>query len=371
MKQFIVLGSTGSIGRCCLKIIEKNPERFGVAALACGSNVRLMREQIEAFCPQNVYLACGEKPAANVRYAESLAELVAMTQADAVLVATTGSAAVLAVKTAIEKGMQVLLANKETLVCAGGVITALARRYHAKLIPVDSEHSAIWQCMQGRCNESPVRLILTASGGAFRDLTLSQLEHVTPEAALRHPNWDMGSKITIDCATMVNKALEVIEAKWLFDMPMERIDCIQHRESIVHSMAEFRDGSVIAEMSYPTMEIPITLAMTYPARIDTGVNRLNFAEVAKLTFEPIDEKKYPCFTLARQCGIEGGILPAVMSAANEVAVERFLDGRIKFTQISEVLKRVLDRFKNIGKPSLEEILDADTKARKIAYKLTK
>lgn len=368
IKRIAVIGSTGSIGTSCLNIVRNNLTRYQIVALAAGENVAALESQIEEFKPQYYFLASGAvcRGAAAV---SSIAEICALSCVDAVLFASSGFTSCDGVLTAIAHGKQVLLANKETLVCAGEIIMREAKKKGMEIIPVDSEHSAVWQSI-GSSRAYLNRIILTASGGAFRDTDRDKLFYMRAEDALRHPNWNMGKKITVDSASLMNKGLEVIEAHFLFDVPYCKIECVLHRESIVHSMVEFTDGAVIAELSYPSMEIPISLALSYPERIPTSVPPLDFTKQSKLSFEPIDEEKFPCFRLARQVACSGGIMPTVMNAANEVAVAKFLSGEICFGQIFEMVEKTVSGYRNILDPTLLDIFEADADARHITKQTT-
>lgn len=294
-------------------------------------------------------------------------EIATNAEVDVLLVGTTGKAGLLPALAALKAGKAVALANKEALVMAGAILTDAARRHGGQLRPVDSEHSAIWQCLWGEDSGNIRRLILTASGGAFRDLSLDELKHVTPEQALQHPTWDMGPKITVDSATLFNKGLETIEARWLFDVPLDRVEVLQHRESIVHSLVEFSDGSVKAQLGVPDMRLPILLALTYPERArDPQTPPLDLAAIGKLHFAEIDRERFPLMQLAIEAGLRGGTYLAVLAAADEIAVQHFLDGRIGFLDITCVVESVLSKHDGIADPELEDILAADEWARRQA-----
>ncbi|HLB26978.1 MAG TPA: 1-deoxy-D-xylulose-5-phosphate reductoisomerase, partial [Dehalococcoidia bacterium] len=314
----VVLGSTGSIGRQTLDVVRSLPGRFNVIGLAAGGNVTLLEEQAREFRPR---FACCEREGEYLRgrvsakWAE-MEEMAAHPDADLVVVATTGTAGLAPTLAALRAGKTVALATKEVLVMAGQLLTAEARRHKAQLRPIDSEHSAIWQCLWGEQPGSVERIVLTASGGPFRDTPPEELDRVTAEQALRHPNWQMGQKITVDSATLLNKGLECIEARWLFDVPLERIEVVLHRESIVHSLVEFRDGSVKAQLGAPDMRLPIQCALTYPERLPgTTVPRLDLSRIGTLNFGTPDMKRYPCLSLALEAGRRGGTFPAVLCAA--------------------------------------------------------
>ena len=369
-----ILGSTGSIGRQTLDVVRSLPGKFNIIALAAGTNVTLLEEQAREFRPrllcagrEEEYLSDrisrGEIPG---RWAE-MEEMAAHSAVDLVVIATVGSAGLGPTMAAVRAGKAVALANKEVLVMAGHIITAEARRRHAELRPIDSEHSAVWQCLWGESAEAVERIILTASGGPFRDLPREELARVTAEEALRHPNWQMGQKITVDSATLLNKGLECIEARWLFDVPLDRIDVILHRESIVHSLVEFRDGSLKAQLGVPDMRLPIQCALTYPERLPgASVPRLDLKLIGPLNFGIPDLKQFPCLALALEAGRRGGSCPAVLAAADEIAVQHFLAGHIAFLDIPHSIEDALSSHEAIANPSLEEVLAADAWARGFA-----
>jgi len=369
-----ILGSTGSIGRQTLDVVRSLPGKLNVIALAAGTNVTLLEEQAREFRPRFVCsgreeeyvrdrITRGELPG---RWAE-MEEMVANPAVDVVVVATAGAAGLGPTMAALKAGKAVALANKEVLVMAGHLITAEARRHKAELRPIDSEHSAIWQCLWGESSEAVERIILTASGGPFRDKPREELGRVTAQEALRHPNWQMGQKITVDSATLLNKGLECIEARWLFDVPLERIEVILHRESILHSAVEFRDGSVKAQLGVPDMRLPIQCALTYPERLPgASVPKLDLKLIATLNFGTPDMRQYPCLGLALEAGRRGGSCPAVLAAADEIAVQHFLAGHIGYLDIPRAISDALNRHKDIVNPSLEEVLAADAWARSFA-----
>ncbi len=371
IKRLAVLGSTGSIGRQTLDVVRALPNRFRVVGLAAGRNISLLTKQIDEFKPE---FACfspvdGEDKKERPRPADlncqlsSLEEIACCPQVDTVVIATSGKAGLPPALAAIKAGKNVALANKEALVMAGEIITGEAKTSGARILPVDSEHSAIWQCLNGE-NQKPARLILTASGGPFHGYPLPKLREVTAAQALKHPSWRMGKKVTIDSATLMNKGLEVIEARWLFDMSLDSIQVIIHPQSIIHSMVEFIDGSVKAQMSYPDMRLPIQYALSYPERLaNPGLLRVDWSTVSSLTFEPPDFNSFPCLKLAVEAGKRGGTYPAVLCAADEVAVEMFLSQRLGFADIAEFIGRTLEQHRAIGHPCIEEILAADAWAR--------
>jgi 1-deoxy-D-xylulose-5-phosphate reductoisomerase len=362
-----ILGSTGSIGRQTLDIIASLPERFEVVALTAGSNSEQLRRQVDRFSPKLAHLDNGAAElGAGVEWA-SAEEIARHADVDVLLVATTGRAGLLPALSALKAGKAVALANKEALVMAGGILTEAARMYGGELRPVDSEHSAIWQCLWGEDPGKVRRLILTASGGAFRDYSMDQLARVTPEQALNHPTWNMGRKITVDSATLFNKGLETIEARWLFDVPLDKVDVVQHRESIIHSLVEFSDGSVKAQLGVPDMRLPILLALTYPERApEPQTPQLDLAAVGKLHFGRVDRMRFPMLQMAIDAGMRGGTYPAVLAAADEIAVQQFLESRIGFVEIASVVDSVLSEHSGIADPELEDISAADEWARRQA-----
>jgi len=368
MKRIAVLGSTGSIGRQTLEVVRSFPDKFEVVAIAGKNNIALLREQVAEFNPRLVYPDPGEISGISVRtQCLALEEMASHPDVDMVVVATAGKAGLGLTLAAIRAGKKVALANKEVLVMAGELITTEAKRNQADLYPIDSEHSAIWQCLIGEDNKEISRLILTASGGPFRQRTERQLADVTPEEALRHPTWQMGVKVTIDSATLMNKGMELIEARWLFNIPLSRIEVVIHPQSIVHSIVEFVDGSAKAQLSMPDMRLPIQYALTYPERWESPYRQeIDLGKVGLLQFEPPDLNRFPSLRLAMQAGEKGGTYPAVLSAADEVAIELFLSKRIRFTDIASLVSRTLDRHEVVNEPSLEEIMAADAWARKTA-----
>ena len=378
MKRLVILGSTGSIGQQALDVVRRLPGELEVLGLAAGRNVDLLTRQIAEHHPR--YFAA-EGPVAPdtvggaVRL--SLNELAGLPDADLVLVATVGSVGLAPTLAAIHAGTTIALANKEVLVVAGEVVAEEARREGVPLLPVDSEHNALWQCLEGEAPlgewspESKVaRLVLTASGGAFRDRPLDSLAGVTPAEALAHPNWQMGPKVTVDSATLLNKGFEVIEARWLFGLPYDRIDVVMHRQSVVHSLVEFADGSLKAQLGPPDMRLPIQYALTYPRRRPSPVARLDLAALGNLTFGPLDEARYPCFRLARSAAEAGGTYPAALSGADESAVDLFLGGAIRFPDISRLIEQVLAEHRSTANPALGDCVAASdwsaARARELA-----
>jgi 1-deoxy-D-xylulose-5-phosphate reductoisomerase len=362
IKRVAVLGSTGSIGRQTLEVISALPHRFSVIGLAAGRNTDLLAEQISQFQPKLVY---SQNKAFSTSAGYEFLPLEAMAshpEVDIVVMATSGKWGLKPTLAAVKAGKRVALANKESLVMAGEIITREAKLSGAQLRPVDSEHSAIWQCLEGE-KQKAARIILTASGGPFLHYSPDQLAGVTPEQALKHPSWRMGKKVTIDSATLMNKGLEVIEARWLFDMPFDNIRILIHPQSIVHSMVEFADGSVKAQLGQPDMRLPIQYALTYPERLENPqLPHLDWDNIKELTFEPPDFDSFPCLKLAIEAGKKGGTYPAVLCAADETAVELFLSKRIKFTDIPRLVGQALEEHKSIAHPTLEEILAADSQA---------
>ncbi|MBP1991301.1 1-deoxy-D-xylulose-5-phosphate reductoisomerase [Paenibacillus eucommiae] len=375
-KRIAILGSTGSIGTQTLDVIANEPERFQVDALAGGYNIALLIEQAKQFRPKIVSAATKEladelalhvPSDTKVLYGEQgLLEVAAGTEADFVVTALVGSQGLKPTLAAIEAGKNIGLANKETLVSAGHIVIDAAKRKGVSLLPVDSEHSAIFQCLNGENRSEIAQITLTASGGSFRDRTRKELEGVTVEQALRHPNWSMGAKITIDSATMVNKGLEVIEARWLFGLGYDQIGVIIHPESIIHSYVEFVDNSIIAQLGNPDMRVPIQYALTYPQRFPTPTNRLSLVDAGKLHFREMDFGRYPCVRMAYESGRAGGSSPTVFNAANEIAVARFLQGAISFLQIEDIIDSVLQQHQTVSEPDLQTIHEIDAWARKAA-----
>jgi 1-deoxy-D-xylulose-5-phosphate reductoisomerase len=381
VKRVAILGSTGSIGRSALAVVDAHPDRLQIVSLAAGENTAALADQIVKYRPRAVGVATasaledlrgrltpGEHPPALASGAESLIAVATHPDADVVLCASSGTAGLEAVLAAIDAGKTIALANKEVLVMAGALMVEAARRRRVRLLPVDSEHNAIHQCLHGRSAEEVRRLILTASGGPFRSLDRAALARVTPEDALRHPTWQMGRKITIDSATLMNKGLEVIEAHWLFGVSGGRIEVVIHPQSIVHSLVELRDGSIIAQLGVTDMRLPIQYAFAYPDRWDGMLAPLDVAALRTLEFEPPDEGRFPCLRLAYAALERGGAWPIVLNAANEVAVEAFLAGRIAFPAIPMTIEKALaaaDRATSLPR-SLADVRAADTWAREFS-----
>lgn len=373
-KKIAILGSTGSIGTQTIEVIEKQPESFEIVLLAAGNNANLLIEQTRRTNPSTVVIgnkdlypavcdALADLPVKVYAGSEAIIQAVQMEDIDLVVTAMVGAAGLLPTVAAIRAGKTIALANKETLVMAGEQVTALARQYGVNLLPVDSEHSAIFQCLQGEWHNPVEKIFLTASGGPFRGMRPSDLASIKPEQALRHPNWKMGAKITIDSATMMNKGLEMIEAKWLFHLAPARIDVVIHPQSIIHSMVQFEDGSIKAQMGLPDMKLPIQFALGYPNRLRSEFPRFDFMQHPQLTFEAPDETTFPNLTLARLSMEKGGNLPCVMNAANEIAVRLFLEGKIGFNDIPKFIEQVMGSCPFIEKPSIEQLLESDREAR--------
>jgi 1-deoxy-D-xylulose-5-phosphate reductoisomerase len=377
-KHLALLGSTGSIGRNVLDVVRQFPGRFRIVGLAAGSNIALLREQIIAFNPVKVAIGNPELAGDLVQSLPSgwgdrivsgttgNEEVAALPEADTVVSAIVGAAGLTPTMAAIEAGKDIALANKETLVMAGNLVMAAVARKGVRLLPIDSEHSAIAQALEAGRREDVSRLILTASGGPFRNKSERELWQVTPEAALAHPNWDMGAKISIDSATLMNKGLEVIEARWLFDISVENIEVLVHPQSIVHSLVEYIDGSVMAQLGIPDMRIPIIYALSYPERLRLGLPRLNLAKAHDLQFTPPDFARFPALQLAYQACKRGGTLPAVLNAANEVAVDAFLAKKIRFPEIALVVAEAVNRVEKKEASTLSIVLEADLAARMLA-----
>ncbi|MDR0137398.1 1-deoxy-D-xylulose-5-phosphate reductoisomerase [Metabacillus idriensis] len=379
MKKISLLGATGSIGQQTLDVIKCHPDQFQLVAMSFGSNLELGRKAISDFSPSlvavndfNAYSQLKEEfPNITFTYgAEGLIEAAVISEAEIVVNAVVGSVGLMPTLKAIECKKTIALANKETLVTAGHLVTEHARKYGVDLLPVDSEHSAIFQCLQGENPKSLERLIVTASGGSFRDRKREELADVTVDEALNHPNWSMGAKITIDSATMMNKGLEVIEAHWLFDLPYEKIEVLLHKESIIHSMAEFHDRSVIAQLGSPDMRVPIQYALSYPERLPlSSTKQLNLWEVGKLHFEKADFERYRCLQFAYDSGKIGGTMPTVLNAANEEAVGAFLKGQIAFLQIEDLIEKALTKHSVISNPDLHIIQEVDKETRQFVQTL--
>ena len=364
----VLLGSTGSIGQQTLEVIRTLSPAFRITGLAAGRNIKLLKEQIEEFKPAMVYSQAKLDQELSSKYV-SMEQMASDNEADIIVVATSGKAGLSPTLAALKAGKTVALASKEVLVMAGTLVMEEARRYHAQLNSIDSEHSAIWQCLRGE-ESKPRKIFLTASGGPFYHYSNTQLGTVTVEEALHHPVWNMGTKISIDSATLMNKGLEAIEAHWLFNVPFENIELLFHPQCIVHSMVEFNDGSIKAQMGFPDMRIPIQYALSYPLRLpNPTILPFDFTGLSPLTFEPIDTNKFPCLKLALEAGARGGTYPTVLCAADEVAVELFLSRQIEFIDIATLIEETLQRHQVINNPGIDDILQVDLWARDFVQQL--
>lgn len=376
-KHIAILGSTGSIGTQTLEVVEANPEEFVVDVLTANNQVELLIEQAKKFKPDVVVIAKEEKYPQLVEalkdepikvYAghDAIAQVVQMGAIDVVVTAMVGYSGLLPTINAIKARKNIALANKETLVVAGDIIQKLALEYGVSIYPVDSEHSAIFQCLLGEFDNPIEKIYLTASGGPFRGKDKKFLENVTAKQALKHPNWDMGAKITIDSASMMNKGFEAIEAKWLFDLRPDQVDVIVHHQSIVHSIVQFQDGSMKAQMGLPDMKLPIQFALTYPKRLKTDFPRFNFLDYPELNFAPADSENFKNLALAYEAMNKGGNLPCVINAANEIVVDAFLNDQVGFLQMSDIIEEVMNKASFIQKPSYEDYVLSDSEARRLA-----
>ncbi len=378
MKRLAILGSTGSIGRQTLEVVRAFPQRFEVVALASGRNLTLLKSQVREFkpklvsseAPSHVFASEGKQSGGvgtELPSYVSIEEIAAHPDVDLVVVATAGKAGLAPTLAAIRAGKTVALANKEVLVMAGEIISAEASKYGVEILPIDSEHSAIWQCLRGEERKEIGRIVLTASGGPFRLKSQGELAAVTPEDALRHPTWQMGTKVTIDSATLMNKGMEIIEAHWLFQVAYPQIEVVIHPQSIIHSMVEYIDGSTKAQLSLPDMRLPIQYALTYPERwCGPFRHAVDFSKLGSLTFEAVDLQRFPCLRIAREAADKGGTYPAVLCAADEIAVDLFLRKKINFHDIPKIVEKTLGRHDPVEHPSLEDILSADAWAREVA-----
>jgi len=374
MKKIALLGSTGSIGQQTLDIIASNPDLFSVEVLTANNNANLLIDQAMKFMPNVVIIgneekypeikeALSELPIKVYAGCDAIAQVVEMGSIDTVVTAMVGFSGLLPTMRAVKAGKQVALANKETLVVAGDLITRLALEHKSEILPIDSEHSAIFQCLVGEAHDSVEKIILTCSGGPFHGKTAEQLSKVTLKEALKHPNWDMGAKITIDSATLMNKGFEVIEAKWLFGLKPEQIDVVVHPQSIIHSMVQFCDGSIKAQLGLPDMRIPIQFALGYPIRIKNSLARFNFADFATFTFTTPDTKKFRNLALSYEALNKGGNLACVLNASNEVTVKAFLNEKISFTEIANINELVMEMVPFVGHPELNDYMESDKTAR--------
>ena len=377
-KQIAILGSTGSIGTQALQVIEEHPDLYEAYALTANNQVELLAQQARKFMPAAVVIANEAKylqlkelladlPIQVYAGADALCEIVEAKPIDVVLASMVGYAGLRPTMNAIRAGKAIALANKETLVVAGELINALAQQYKTPVLPVDSEHSAIFQCLEP--NNALEKVILTASGGPFRKFTMEQLQHVTKEQALKHPNWDMGAKITIDSATMMNKGFEVIEAKWLFGVRPDQIEVVVHPQSVIHSMVQYEDGAVKAQLGMPDMRLPIQYAFSYPQRIKASFDRLDFSKMTELTFEQPDTDRFRCLALAYEALNKGGNMACIVNAANEVAVSAFLHDRISFLRMSELIEQCMGKVSFIQTPTYEDYVATDAEARRVAESL--
>jgi 1-deoxy-D-xylulose-5-phosphate reductoisomerase len=382
VKRIVILGSTGSIGASTLDVVSKFPDRFQIVGLAAGSNDQILEAQIRTFQPKVVALSCPDAAKrlrtrlgnAQVEVLDGelgLCEVARFPQCDLVISAIVGGAGLKPTLSAIQAGRQVALANKEPMVMAGQLMQQEAHKHGVTIFPIDSEHSAIFQSMEGHRKLDIRRIVLTASGGPFWDWPATDLEHVTPAQALKHPNWKMGAKITTDSATLMNKGLEVIEARWLFDLPASQIDVVIHRESIIHSLVEYCDGSVISQLGHPDMRAPISYAMNYPERVPLHPPLLDLGKIGKLTFFPPDTEKFPCLQLAYDALAGGAGLPATLNAANEVAVHAFLNNQISFLDIPKVIQETMTAYCPTPLSTIEDVLEVDQWARRTAEEIMK
>jgi 1-deoxy-D-xylulose-5-phosphate reductoisomerase len=382
VKRIVILGSTGSIGSSTLDVVSRFPDRFQIVGLAAGSNDQILEDQIRTLQPKVVALSCpdaAKRLRARVGNVEvevldgepGLCEVARFPQCDLVISAIVGGAGLKPTLSAIQAGRPVALANKEPMVMAGQLMQQEAHKHGVTIFPIDSEHSAIFQSMEGHRKVDIRRVVITASGGPFWDWPATDLQHVTPAQALKHPNWKMGAKITTDSATLMNKGLEVIEARWLFDLPASQIDVVIHRESIIHSLVEYCDGSVISQLGHPDMRTPISYAMNYPERVPLHPPLLDLGKIGKLTFFPPDSEKFPCLQLAYDALAGGAGLPATLNAANEVAVHAFLNNQIAFLDISKVIEETMTAYSPKPLSTIEDVLDVDQWARRTAEEIMK
>ena len=380
-RQIALLGSTGSIGTQALDVVRDNTDRFEIYALVARQNVALLAQQAREFRPEVVVIAdeqhyaplkeaLADLPMKVWAGADAIADVVQMAPVDVVLTAMVGYAGLRPTLAALEAGKAVALANKETLVVAGELVTATARRTGAPILPVDSEHSAIFQCLVGQDASAVEKVILTASGGPFRTTPREALADVTPAEALRHPNWSMGAKVTIDSASMMNKGFEMIEARWLFGLPPDRIEVVVHPQSIVHSMVQFADGAVMAQLGTPDMHLPIAYALAYPRRLRSAAPRLDFAQLSMLTFEAPDRERFRNLDYAYEAARRGGNMPCILNAADEVAVAAFLSGKIGFLAMSDLIAETMARTTFIATPTYDDYVQTDAEARRIATEIT-
>ena len=374
MKRVAILGSTGSIGTQALEVIQQHADKLKAVVLAAGNNYELLVHQAKTFLPEYVLIhdehyskvkeALQNLPVHVLSGKKNLTDIVSLDSIDVVLTALVGFAGLEPTINAIKHKKNIALANKETLVVAGELITQLCEQYQVQLLPVDSEHAAIFQCLVGEPLNTIEKIYLTASGGPFRGKKRQDLQHITPQQALKHPNWSMGAKITIDSATLMNKGLEVIEAKWLFNLSPEQIEVVVHPQSIIHSMVEFTDGSIKAQMGLPDMKLPIQYALSYPDRWQNDFPRFNFFNYPNLTFEVPDTQTFTCLSLAIQAMKEGGTMPCVLNAANEIAVQAFLQHKIGFLQIADYITRAMENIPHVSNPDVHQLLHTDNQTRR-------
>lgn len=370
MKHLSILGSTGSIGTQTLEIVKQHPNEFKIIGLTTNKNIELLKKQIEEFKPEAVAVMDEEKAdelktdVPVYKGMQGLIKIAKLSNANTVVNSLVGSIGVLPTIEAIKAKKDIALANKETLVTAGQIVMNEVKKNEVNLMPIDSEHSAIFQCLNGEDISNVNKIIITCSGGAFKNLTKHELENIKANDALKHPTWSMGAKITIDCATLMNKGFEVIEAHWLYNLAYEKIDVLLHPESIIHSLVEFHDSSVIAQLGLPDMKIPIQYALSYPKRFkNNNLTRLELKKISQLNFKEINNELFPCLNYAYKAGKTSGTLPAVMNAANEIAVKYFLQDKIRFLDIPGIIKQKMDEHKLIKNPDLDEILDVDKKVK--------
>ncbi len=379
-RKVVILGSTGSIGINTLKVLDRLPQRFEVEGLTANNNIELLSRQIKRFKPK--FVACNKEKIVDrkglglpkrTRFFDvtEVSQLVESCEADIFVLAISGGAALAPFLAAAKKGARIAPANKEALVMAGTIIMETTKKYGATIIPIDSEQSAIFQCLEGRNRSGLKKILLTASGGPLNRMAKSKFPRLSVQQILKHPRWKMGKKITVDSATLINKGFEVIEAKMLFGLGTEQIEVVIHPEALIHSMTEFQDGSILAQLGVTDMRLPIQYALTYPDRLDSGLPVMDFGRVRQLTFETPDERRFPCLGLAFFCARQGGTLPCVLNAADEIAVNAFLQGTMDFTDIYTVVEKVVNKHRNRLNPQLKDILAADTWARQAARNLIK
>ncbi|RLB77847.1 MAG: 1-deoxy-D-xylulose-5-phosphate reductoisomerase [Deltaproteobacteria bacterium] len=380
-KNIAILGSTGSIGVNTLRIVGLHPEKYGVLALGAGRNVAVLLRQINQWHPRAVAVQdnetaallrkrlSGKNPPEILVGTKGYVELATMDGVDTVVSAISGAAGLIPTYEAVKAGKRIALANKETMVMAGQLIMSEATKRNTDVLPIDSEHSAILQCLRGHAREDIKKIILTASGGPFLDMRRGEMKDVTPEQALKHPNWKMGPKVSIDSATLMNKGLEAIEAMWFFGLPMENIDIVIHPQSIVHSMVEYKDGSVIAQLGVPDMAIPISYALAYPRHMELDAGSLDLCGIGNLSFKAVDTKKFPCLALALKAARVGGTMPTVLNAANEVAVEAFLGHEIAFLKIPNLIEQIMELHEPMEVKQIEQVMKTDSWAREKAREL--